>query len=72
MKRILCGLLLVAGLLVTLTVSYNSANAQSGNPWSLFYYNNPNWSGNPVFTSSAGGLNFNWNGGSPAPRAPSC
>lgn len=70
MKRILCGLLLIAALLVTLSVSHNTANAQSGNPWNLFYYNNPNWSGNPVFSSTAGGLNFNWNGGSPAPNVP--
>lgn len=69
MKKILSGLLLAAGLVIALSLS-QGASAQSGNPWNVFYYNNPNWAGSPVFSSTAGLLNFNWNGASPAPNVP--
>jgi len=70
MKRILTFVLLGAGLALALSLSNGIAAAQSANPWTLFYYNNPDWVGNPVFTGSAPNLNFNWNGASPAPNVP--
>jgi hypothetical protein len=70
MKRILFALMFAVGLLAALVPLQRDALAQSGNTWSLFYYNNPNWQGNPLFTGSAALLNFNWNGGSPAPNIP--
>ncbi|MBI4674166.1 MAG: hypothetical protein HY741_21180 [Chloroflexi bacterium] len=68
MKRILYALCIAAGL--ALSLSNGIATAQSGNTWNVFYYNNPNWAGNPVFTNTAPTLNFNWNGASPAPNVP--
>lgn len=69
MKRIFSVIAIVAGLALLL-LSNNLAQAQSGNTWNLFYYNNTNWAGSPVFTANAPFLNFNWNGASPAPNVP--
>ncbi|MCC7164103.1 MAG: hypothetical protein IT331_16535 [Anaerolineae bacterium] len=70
MKRILTVACLVFGLLAALSFSLSSVNAQSGNPWNLFFYNNTEWTGSPMFSNTASALNFNWNGGSPAPNVP--
>lgn len=70
MKRTLTFILLVAVLVLTLSLSGGIVTAQSTSPWTLFYYNNPNWTGSPLFTSTAPSLNFNWNGASPAPNIP--
>lgn len=67
MKRaylIVTALLLVAGLVAT----PQSVTAQSSNPWQVTYYNNPNWSGAPVYTQFANAVAFNW--GSDAPPVP--
>lgn len=70
MKRILFTLLGVAALVTVLSFATNDASAQSGSAWNVFYYNNPNWSGNPVFSNTAPYLDYNWNGASPAPNIP--
>lgn len=70
MKRILVTLGAVVAVLAGLSLASGGVNAQSGNTWSLFYYNNPNWAGNPVFTASVPFLNFNWNGAPPGPNMP--
>lgn len=70
MKRIFATLGVVVAALVVLFLANGAVNAQSGNTWNLFYFNNPNWAGSPVFTASAPFLNFNWNGAPPAPSVP--
>lgn len=70
MKRIFIALGGVVAALTVLLWGSGVVNAQSGNTWNLFYYNNTNWAGNPVFTASVPFLNFNWNGAPPAPNMP--
>ncbi len=70
MKRLLTLVLIAALVVMALAFTQSAALARGGTPWNIFYYNNPSWAGYPVFTGSAPTLNFNWNGGSPAPNVP--
>ena len=74
MKRSLpAKLLLIAALVatvVTMAVSGAPVTAQSGNTWTADYFNNPNWSGSPVFTQWASFVSFDWGYGSPSSAVP--
>lgn len=60
-------LLLCLGLLAGVT----PAQAQSGNTWQIYYYNNPNWQGAPVYSQYADYVNFNWGSDTaPGPNMP--
>jgi hypothetical protein len=59
-------LALVLALLTVAPVS----EAQSGNVWSLEFFNNTSLIGPPVFTGQTPFVNFNWGLGSPAPQVP--
>lgn len=70
MKR-LSALTVVLAVCLGLLLGAQPALAQSGNTWTVYYYNNPNWGGAPVFTTSAAFVNFNWGSDtSPAPGVP--
>src|SRR5271165_3169609 len=47
-----------------------TANADSGLNWSAQYWNNQNFSGNPVLTRTDSTISFNWASGSPDPSLP--
>ncbi|MDL1898021.1 hypothetical protein FBQ82_17335 [Anaerolineae bacterium CFX7] len=70
MKRIFAALGALGAALAILFAANGAVNAQSGNTWNLFYYNNTNWAGNPVFTAAVPFLNFNWGGAPPAGNMP--
>jgi hypothetical protein len=61
-------LLLVGVLFLAAVTGAQPALAQSGNQWQVYYYNNPNWAGAPVYTTYTNLVNFNW--GSDTPPAP--
>ncbi len=44
--------------------------AQSGNMWTVSYYNNPNWSGGPIRGTYAPSVDFNWGTVPPGPGMP--
>jgi hypothetical protein len=68
MKRILLSAALVAICLAALTGA--PALAQSGNTWTINYYNNTDWAGSPVMTQYSPYISFNWGYGSPSPAVP--
>ncbi|RIK21910.1 MAG: hypothetical protein DCC52_13985 [Chloroflexi bacterium] len=70
MKRIFAALGALGAALAILFAANGAVNAQSGNTWNLFYYNNTNWAGNPIFTAAVPFLNFNWGGAPPAGNMP--
>ena len=67
MKRILLSAALVAVCLAALAAP---ALAQSGNTWTINYYNNTDWAGYPVMTQYSPYISFNWGTGSPGPAVP--
>ena len=67
MKRILLSAALVAVCLAALAAP---ALAQSGNTWTINYYNNTDWAGYPVMTQYSPYISFNWGTGSPSPAVP--
>src|SRR5512137_734359 len=69
MKRILLSAVLAAVLLAAL-VGALPAGAQSGNTWTINYYNNTDWAGSPVMTQYSPFISFNWGTGSPGPAVP--
>jgi len=69
MKRILLSAALVAICLAALA-GVSPALAQSGNTWTINYYNNTNWAGSPVMTQYSPYISFNWGYGSPGPAVP--
>jgi len=69
MKRILLSAALVAVCLAVLT-GVSPALAQSGNTWTINYYNNTDWAGYPVMTQYSPYISFNWGTGSPGPAVP--
>ncbi len=69
---LLAALLMIAGLCLAALLPAGPALAQSGNTWQVFFFNNPNWSGSPVYFQYAGSVNFNWGSDmSPGPGVPS-
>jgi hypothetical protein len=69
MKRILLTALVLAGILAVV-IGTVPATAQSGNTWQADYWNNPDWSGNPVMTQWVPLISFDWGYGSPGPAVP--
>ena len=67
MKRILLSAALVAVCLAALAAP---ALAQSGNTWTIDYFNNTDWAGSPVMTQWSSWISFNWGLGSPGPAVP--
>jgi hypothetical protein len=70
MRRLL---IITLALLVVLPLALQApapAAAQSGNTWVASYFNNPNWSGNPVLTQWVPLVSFNWGYGSPGAGIP--
>lgn len=67
MRRFITILALVALCLGALLPA-GSAQAQSGNTWQVFYFNNTNWQGSPAYFQYADSVNFNW--GSDTPPGP--
>ena len=63
----------ILALLVLLPLAAQAptpAAAQSGNTWTANYFNNPNWSGNPVLVQFVPFVSFNWGYGSPGAGVP--
>ena len=46
------------------------AISTNDDPWTAYYYNNPDWSGSPVQVDTAPYLQFDWRYGSPGPNVP--
>ena len=69
MKRILLSAALVAICLAALA-GVSPAQAQSGNTWTIDYFNNTDWAGYPVMTQYSPYISFNWGTGSPSPAVP--
>lgn len=60
----------VFALLLVLSLAAPAAQAQSGNVWSLEFFNNTALIGPPVFSGQSSFISFNWGLGSPAPQVP--
>jgi hypothetical protein len=67
MKHIL---LTAAVVVICLAALAAPALAQSGNTWTINYYNNTDWAGYPVMTQYSPYISFNWGYGSPSPAVP--
>lgn len=67
MKR---NLILIAVVVLSLAAIVGLGAAQTPYPWQIYYYNNPNWQGNPALTQTAPYIYFNWGYGSPGPAIP--
>lgn len=71
MKRLLIiALLAIVALLPLAAQAPTPASAQSGNMWTAWYWNNPDWAGNPVLTQQVPLVWFNWGYGSPGANVP--
>jgi hypothetical protein len=71
MKRILIiALLVIMALLPLAAQAPTPASAQSGNIWTAWYWNNPDWAGNPVLSQQVPLVWFNWGTGSPGANVP--
>ena len=66
MKQILW--LVIVGLLVVFGIGNlaTETSAQTGQNWTVQYYNNATLSGSPVLTQTVGSVNFNWGQNAPA------
>ncbi len=64
--------LVIVGLLIAFGFgSITSATyAQTGQNWTVQYYNNASLNGSPVFTQNVGTVNFNWGQNAPAGNIP--
>jgi hypothetical protein len=69
MRRFIIFALLALLVLLPLAQAKPAA-AQSGNTWTANYFNNPNWSGNPVLVQFVPFVSFNWGTGSPGAGIP--
>jgi len=71
MKRILIiALLVIMALLPLAAQAPTPAAAQSGNVWTAWYWNNPDWAGTPVLSQQVPFIWFNWGFGSPGANVP--
>ena len=71
MKRIIHAIVLLALVAAALGSGVQPAQAQSGNQWTVQYFNNNGWQGAPVYTQFANLVSFNWGSDtSPAPGVP--
>jgi hypothetical protein len=63
---------LTFALLLALTSLFGAPYvfAQSGNTWRIEFFNNPNWTGAPVYTQFSNAVAYNWTGMAPAPGVP--
>ena len=60
MKRIISAILLLALLAAVLAPGASPALAQSGNQWTVQFFNNNGWQGAPVYTQFTNLVNYNW------------
>lgn len=71
MKRIIHAIVLLVLVAAALGSGVQPAQAQSGNQWTVQYFNNNGWQGAPVYTQFANLVSFNWGSDtSPAPGVP--
>lgn len=71
MKRVIGIVLLLAWLTAAIGVGTSPALAQSGNQWTVQFFNNNGWQGAPVYTQFTNFVNYNWGSdASPAPGVP--
>ena len=63
-------LILCAVVLALLVVTGQPLYAQTGNMWTVSYFNNPDWSGSPVLGTYAPAVDFNWGTTPPGPGMP--
>ena len=63
-------MILSAVVLALLVVTGQPLFAQTGNMWTVSYYNNPSWSGGPVLGTYAPSVDFNWGTVPPGPGMP--
>ncbi len=63
-------LILCAAVLALLVVTGQPLYAQTGNMWTVSYFNNPDWSGGPVLGTYAPSVDFNWGTVPPGPGMP--
>ena len=70
MKQLFIIAMLALLVLLPLAAQPMPAAAQSGNTWTANYFNNPNWSGNPVLVQFVPFVSFNWGTGSPGAGIP--
>jgi hypothetical protein len=71
LKRILLYLqLLLLAALPGLVIPSSPVLAQSGNVWSAYFYNSPDWTGYVAHMESVPLIAYNWGTGSPAPSVP--
>ncbi len=71
MKRIISAILLLTLLAAVLAPGASPALAQSGNQWTVQFFNNNGWQGAPVYTQFTNLVNYNWGSDlSPAPGVP--
>lgn len=71
MRRVLIiALLVIMALLPLAAQAPAPASAQSGNIWTAWFWNNPDWAGNPVLTQQVPLVWFNWGTGSPGAGVP--
>ncbi len=71
MKRVLIiALLVIVALLPLAAQAPAPASAQSGNLWTAWYWNNPDWAGTPVLSQTVSFIWFNWGFGSPGAGVP--
>ena len=63
-------LILSAVVLALLVVTGQPLYAQTGNMWTVSYFNNPDWSGSPVLGTYAPAVDFNWGTVPPGPGMP--
>ena len=65
MKQLFIITMLALLVLLPLAAQPMPGAAKSGNTWTANYFNNPNWSGNPVLVQFVPFVSFNWGYGSP-------
>jgi hypothetical protein len=68
-KYLLLVLATIILMLCVVALSFQT-QAQSGNQWRADFYDNPNWSGNPVYSLYSNWVSFSWDDGAPAFNVP--
>jgi hypothetical protein len=63
-------LLLLLAVLPVLVTPSSPVLAQSGNVWSAYFYNNPDWTGYVAYLESVPLIAYNWGTASPGPGVP--
>jgi hypothetical protein len=56
--------------LLAISLPSAAVNAQSGNQWTAYYYNNSDWTGNAAYIESTPLISYNWGNASPANSIP--